>query len=123
MSLAAYKVLHLLSAFLLFAALGGFTLSALARRGGDREQGRSLAAASHGIALVLLLITGFGGLARLAISNPALWPGWVWAKVVIWLLLGAAVMVRRFPGAASFLWWLWPLLGGVAAWLALYKPF
>jgi hypothetical protein len=122
MSLAAYKVLHLLSAFLLFAALGGFTLAALARRG-DRERGRSLAAASHGIALVLLLVTGFGALARLDISNPALWPGWVWAKLAIWLLLGAAVMVRRFPGAAQVLWWLWPILGGVAAWLALYKPF
>lgn len=123
MSLAAYKVLHLFSAFLLFAALGGFTLAALARRGDREGAGRSLTAASHGIALVLLLVTGFGALARLAISNPALWPGWVWAKVVIWLLLGAALMVRRFPGAAKVLWWLWPVLGGVAAWLALYKPF
>ena len=122
MSLAAYKVLHLFSAFLLFAALGGFTLAAVARRN-DRDAGRAIASASHGIALVLLLVTGFGALARLDISNPALWPGWVWAKLAIWLLLGAAVMVRRFPGAAGLLWWLWPILGGVAAWLALYKPF
>lgn len=122
MPLAAYKVLHLLSAFLLFAALGGLTLAALGRAGSG-ERGRKLAGASHGIALVLLLVTGFGALARLAISNPADWPGWVWAKVVIWLALGAALTVRRFPGAAALLWWLWPILGGVAAWLALYKPF
>lgn len=123
MSLAFYKVLHLFSAFLLFAALGALTLAARARATGGGDGGRKLAAASHGIALVLLLVTGFGALARLAISNPALWPGWVWAKVVIWLALGAALMVRRFPGAAGLLWWLWPVLGGVAAWLALYKPF
>lgn len=123
MSLAFYKVLHLFSAFLLFAALGALTLAARARAAGDGDGGRKLAAASHGIALVLLLVTGFGALARLAISNPALWPGWVWAKVVIWLALGAALVVRRFPGAAGLLWWLWPVLGGVAAWLALYKPF
>lgn len=122
MSLAFYKVLHLFSAFLLFAALGGLTLAARARRT-DADAGRKIAAASHGIALVLLLVTGFGALARLAISSPGAWPGWVWAKVVIWLALGAALMVRRFPGAAGLLWWLWPLLGGVAAWLALYKPF
>lgn len=122
MSLAAYKVLHLLSAFLLFAALGGLTLAAL-DRSGNAARSRKLAAASHGIALILLLVTGFGALARLAISNPALWPGWVWAKVVLWLVLGAALMVRRFPGAAALLWWLWPILGGVGAWLALYKPF
>lgn len=122
MSLAFYKVLHLFSAFLLFAALGGLTLAARARRT-DADAGRKLAAASHGIALVLLLVTGFGALARLAISSPGLWPGWVWAKVVIWLALGAALVVRRFPAAAGMLWWLWPVLGGVAAWLALYKPF
>ncbi|HEX2164693.1 MAG TPA: hypothetical protein VHM02_12150 [Thermoanaerobaculia bacterium] len=122
MSLAAYKVLHLLSAFLLFAALGGLTVHAIAGRG-DRERGKKLAAATHGIALVLLLVTGFGALARLALSNPADWPGWVWAKVVVWLALGAALAARRFPGAAGLFWWLWPVLGGVAAWLALYKPF
>ena len=122
MSLAAYKVLHLFSAFLLFAALGGLTLAAL-DRSGDRTRSRKLAGASHGIALVLLLVTGFGGLARLAISNPALWPGWVWVKVLLWLVLGAALVVRRFPAAAALVWWLWPILGGVAAWLAIYKPF
>jgi hypothetical protein len=122
MPLAAYKVLHLLSAFLLFAALGGLTLAAL-DKSGNAARSRKLASASHGIALVLLLVTGFGALARLAISNPALWPGWVWAKVVLWLVLGAALMVRRFPGTAALLWWLWPILGGVAAWLAIFKPF
>jgi hypothetical protein len=122
MSLAFYKVLHLFSAFLLFAALGGLTLAALARSS-DRDRSRKLAGMSHGIALVLLLVTGFGALAKLAISNPADWPGWVWAKVAIWLALGAALTVRRFPGAAALLWWLWPILGGVAAWLAIVKPF
>ena len=55
MSLAAYKVLHLLGAFLVLAALG----AALA--GGSRK-GSGIA---HGIGLLLLLVAGFGALARL----------------------------------------------------------
>jgi hypothetical protein len=121
MSLLAYKVLHLFAGFLLFAGLGGLTLHALGR-GGRHDRTRRLAAIAHGLALLLLLVSGFGSLARLGIADPSLWPAWVWAKLVLWLVLGGALMVRRFPGAAAWLWWVWPLLGAAAAALALYKP-
>ena len=123
MSLAAYKLLHLLGIFLLFTALGGLTLVSAGRTGGNATT-RKLGGATHGIALLLLIITGFGALARLGISNPALWPGWMWGKLVLWLVLGAAVVaIRRAPQAAALLWWVWPVLGLVAGWLAIYKPF
>jgi len=121
MPLLAYKVLHIFSAFLLFAGLGALTLHAMGR-GGRNDRGRRLAAIAHGVALVLLVVSGFGLLARLGLTHDWSWPAWVWAKLVIWLLLGGALMVRRFPAAAGWLWWVWPLLGGLAAAFALYKP-
>ena len=115
MSLLAYKVLHLIGAFLLFAALGYLTL-----RPGERSK---LANASHGIALLLVVVSGFGMLARLGVTHDWIFPLWVWLKLAIWLLLGAAlVLVRRMPQLATLWWWLFPLLGGAAAYLALYKP-
>lgn len=116
MSLLAYKILHLIGAFLLFAALG-----VVALRPADRSK---LATASHGIALLLIVVSGFGMLARLGLMHGWSFPLWVWIKLVIWLLLGAAlVLARRMPQLAALWWWLFPLLGGAAAYLALYKPF
>lgn len=113
MSLAAYKVLHLLGAFLVLAALG----AALA--GGSRK-GSGIA---HGIGLLLLLVAGFGALARLGLSNPAGWPLWLWLKLAIWLTLGAGtVIVRRLPNLRLALWILFPLLAAAAGYLSIYKP-
>lgn len=120
MSLAAYKVLHLAGAFLLFAALGALALRHA--DGGDREGRSKLDSISHGIALLILIISGFGMLTQIALDWP--WAGWVWAKLAIWLLLGAALaFVRRMPRLAAVWWWALPLVGGIAAWLAIYKPF
>ncbi len=116
----AYKALHLFGAFLLFSGLGALTVQAISGTG--RGTGRRIAAASHGLGLLVLVVTGFGMLARLGIAHDWAFPAWVWGKLVIWFLLGAALMVRRFPAAASWLWWAWPLLGTLAAYLALYKP-
>lgn len=116
MSLLFYKILHLLGLFLLFAALGAATL-----RSRTETRGRGLVAASHGIALLLLLVSGFGLLAKLGIDGI---PGWAWGKLVLWLLMGAWIAVaRRLESAQALLWWALPLLGLVGAYLALYKPF
>ena len=122
MSLAAYKVLHLVGAFLLFAALGALALRH--KDGGDREGLSKLDSISHGIALLIIVVSGFGMLARLGITHDWLFPGWVWGKLVLWLLLGAALaFVRRMPRLAAVWWWTMPLLGGLAAWMAIYQPF
>lgn len=121
MSLAAYKVLHILGMLFTFIALGGLLLAS--RTGGERVEDRKLAGMLHGIGLVILLVTGFGALARLGMSNPGIWPLWMWVKMVLWLVLGAAlVLIKRAPGMRTLLWILLPILGAVAAYMALYKP-
>jgi hypothetical protein len=118
MSLLAYKVLHLLAVAYLFAALGGAAWHAA--HGGRREGAGKGATIAHGLALVVLLVSGFGMLAKLGVG----FPGWAWAKLLLWLLLGAAgALPYRKPAWARSLFWLLPLLGGAAGWLALTKPF
>lgn len=121
MSLLTYKAIHILSIMLLFTAFGGLLLAA--RAGVQSGVSRKLAGITHGVALVLILVSGFGALAKIGMSNPGIWPGWLWAKVGIWLIFGAVIVViRRAPTSASALWWILPLLGGIAAYLALSNP-
>jgi hypothetical protein len=118
MSLLAYKVLHLLGIFLLFAALGVLTL-----RAAQGEERSKLASATHGIALLIILVGGFGAMARLGLAHDWRFPLWIWVKLGIWLILGAApVLARRMPRLATLWWWLFPLLGATSAYFALYKP-
>ncbi len=124
MSLAAYKVLHLLGVFFLFTALGGAAAAQMAVRAGaaGADRIRKLAGATHGIALLLILIAGFGALSSLGAMQTGI-PGWAWGKVGIWVLLGASPFIlRKAPRFALLFWWLLPFLGAVAAYLALYKP-
>ena len=121
MELPAYRLIHILSIMLMFTALGGLLLASRARV--DTGVSRKTAGMTHGIALILILVSGFGALARLGFSNPASWPTWVWIKALIWLAFGGViVLIRRSPSAATLLWWILPVLGGLAAYLALYKP-
>lgn len=116
-----YKVVHLLGVVMLFTALGGTVLHAL--NGGSRESnaGRALVGALHGISLLLILIGGFGMLARLGLING--WPGWVHAKLAIWVLLPLLGWLgARKPQYSRITMVLMPVVGGVAAWLAIYKP-
>ena len=79
-----------------------------------------MALATHGVALFVILVSGFGMLAKLGYGFPL----WVWLKLVVWLLIGAAIaLVRRLPEQATIFWFAIPLLGTVAAFLAIYKPF
>ncbi len=121
MSLLLYKVFHILGLLLVFTALGGMTLHVLS--GGSKENlgnARKFAGMSHGIGLILLLVSGFGMLARLGAGME----GWVIAKVVIWLFFGASTaVIWRKPDFSKALWFFFPLLGAVAGYLALYKPF
>jgi hypothetical protein len=120
-SFAAYKVIHILGVVLLYTALGALMLAA--REGAGPGSGRKLAGLTHGIALLVILVAGFGALARLGLSSPGHWPLWVWLKTLIWLVLGGViVLIRRSPRLGALLWWLLPLLGGAAAYLAIYKP-
>lgn len=122
MSYQFYKILHLVSLMLMFSSVGGLLLHAM--NGGTKATNPSykLAAAGHGSALLLLLVSGFGMLAKGGIAfatNP-----WIHIKLLIWFVMGALVMVpARAPGLAKPTWVLAPILGGIAAWAAIFRPF
>jgi len=119
--LAGYKVLHILGALFLFTALGGLLLAS--RAGVQSGASRKTAGMTHGIALIIILVSGFGALAQIGLSNPGIWPLWLWLKVALWLAFGGViVLIRRSPGSATALWWVLPILGAATAYLALYKP-
>ena len=106
---AHYKLLHLVGVFLLFISLGSlFTKYTKA------------AVIGHGIALVLLLVAGMGMTAKLGYG----FPGWVIAKMVIWCIFGAAIVLAKkkiLQGPAA--WAVMIALGTLAGYIALFKPF
>lgn len=118
-----YNVVHIVGLVLLMAGLGGIAFSS----GTESMPGgwpRRYALIFHGLGLFLILLGGFGMLARLGIVRGTSWPGWVWVKVIVWGSLGfAAFLPRRFPGTARPVLIVLPLLGGLAAYMAIYKPF
>ncbi len=124
-SLLVYKLIHLVGIIMAMAALGGAALYAMA--GGSQEKGasgRRVLAIFHGIGVFLVLLGGFGMLARLGIVHGGGFPGWIWVKLTIWVLVaGALFLPRRRPASALPLLLALPVLGGLAAYMAIYKPF
>lgn len=118
MSPTTYKILHILGLLMAFGALGGLTIQSML--GNEDRKARKLIAIAHGIGLVILLVSGFGMMAKLDLSYGS---AWVWIKVGIWVLVGGLIaLIRRMPGKAAFFWWSLPVLGAFAAWVALMKP-
>ena len=118
-----YKVVHILGIALLVTALGAVALHAL--NGGLKRDNRArgLVAALHGVGMLLVLIGGFGMLARLGFRHGAMFPGWLLVKLAVWALLGAAIIVPyRRPTMSRLMLLLVPLLAGLAAYMAVYKP-
>jgi hypothetical protein len=117
-----YKVSHLFGMIMLFVAVGGVMLYAL--NGGTKADNRlrKTAAITHGIGLIFVLVAGFGLLARVGISWP--WPGWVFVKLIIWLVLGGVTgLIYKLGTAGKGLWYVVILLGAIAASMAIFKPF
>lgn len=114
-----YRLIHLIGIFGTFTALGGLIIGSTLGWG-DTGLRKGLVAI-HGAAMLLLLVAGFGMLAKLDASWPL--PGWIWGKLVLWVVLGGLVVpMRRMPQPKLWLVVV-PLLGLGTAWLALYKPF
>lgn len=118
MSYEFYKILHVFSVIVLFTSLG--TLAVATRD--DTGRLRKLAQLGHGIALTLLFVAGFGLMARLGMFGSI--PVWAWIKIGLWLVLALIVLpMRRQPGWLTALWISIPIVGGIAVWLAVQKPF
>ncbi len=117
-----YKTFHILGAFTVIAMLGGIALHVL--NGGTRQSnlGRILVAVLHGVALIVVLVAGFGLMARLNMMQQSM-PIWIYVKIGVWLVLGGmGTLIYRQPALAKVFLVLTPVLGGLAAWMAVYKP-
>ena len=104
-----YKFIHYLGIFFLLAGIGGLAFA-------DKDK-LKLPSISHGMGMFLILLGGFGMQAKLKID---LFSSWFVVKVVIWLALGATLVIAKrqlLPPVAT--WLLVIALSGVAAWLGL----
>lgn len=123
MTLNAYKLLHLIGGFALFLAFGAAIIRPVLMLDTDgRNAGRFrfTIALIHGFAMALILVAGFGMLARNGIHWP--YPSWVWTKVGIWLLMGFSLSIakrRLIPATFSMAWVI--LLGALSAYFGLFK--
>ncbi len=117
-----YKVIHLLGNFMVILAIGGLAVHVM-NGGGRDHQWRKGIAITHGIGMFLSLLGGFGALARLGIAHQGL-PGWVYVKLVIWLILGGttAILIRK-KDSAKPLWFFTLFLAALATYIAGAKPF
>jgi hypothetical protein len=122
MTYFTYKLIHYLGIFILVATLGA-SLGRQAITGG-RDPLRSRWGAVHGVALFLVLLGGFGLMARVGVAHGTMFPGWILAKLGIWVLLGGLLfLARRGQRWTLPLLALVPLLALLAGWMAMAKPF
>lgn len=94
-SYETYKIIHLVAIVLLFSGLVGL-LTIQMSGGALVGRVRSMVFAAHGTGFLLLLISGFGLAARLGLINGL--PGWIFAKLGLWLVLGGAIAVVKRKG-------------------------
>ncbi|PIP95916.1 MAG: hypothetical protein COW00_01625 [Bdellovibrio sp. CG12_big_fil_rev_8_21_14_0_65_39_13] len=116
MSYEFYKVLHLAMIFIFIGSAAFQFASTTAQK--------SVKIAT-GVTSFLILVGGMGLLARIGISHGAGFPGWVWAKMAIWLVIAAAtpILGKRLVNNRGM-----ALVGIIglmimAAYLAVNKPF
>jgi hypothetical protein len=114
MPVSLYQFLHIVGALTVFFALGGAIATSMS--GGGKNK---LFSILHGIGVLLLLVAGFGNLAKLGIGFPT----WVQIKIVLWLIVATLPMlINRMPNKATILWTSTLAIGIVAVFLAVYKP-
>lgn len=124
MSHQFYNVVHIVGIVLLMSALGGAAVRAMTDGTAQSPSIRRMLAILHGLGAFLVLLAGFGMLARLGFLHGTTFPGWLWVKLVIWGLLAIALILpRRRPTLARPVLLALPILGGLAAYMAIYKPF
>ena len=119
-SATIFRVVHFLGLFLLFGGLGA--LSALFAAGTPPTgQLHKLIYRIFGAGMFLVLLGGFGLLARLLTSDGD-WALWIWIKLAIWIALGLMPLVASSgPSRARWLLLGVPLLGAIAAFAVIFK--
>ena len=110
MDAITYKIIHLTGISLLAIGVGGMMA------GGEK---RKTFAMLQGLGLVVMLVSGFGLLAKLGLG----YPHFAIVKTVLWLLIGALPVIFRklkTPLPAAILISL--ILVGTMAYLGVVKP-
>jgi hypothetical protein len=120
MSIEMYRLLHLAGVLFLFAAIGAMCAIAMyAGKDDPSPKGKKVAGMLHGISLLVVLVAGVGMLHK----NNLSWDVWVWGKLVIWIALGGIIVaIRKVPSMARIWLLAIPLLGAIAAALAVFRP-
>ena len=116
-----YKALHICGLFLAMTSVGGIAIHAA--NGGTRatSRTRALTASVFGLGMLLALAGGFGQAARLGLTSTGVFPGWLWAKVGIWVIVAIlSILPYRVPALAKPVYLFVPLLSGLAAYLAIF---
>ena len=121
MSFEFYKVIHI--AGLLLTVFGLFGLIAVYWNDSVPKPAlRKALMMSHGVGLLFLLVAGFGLAARLNLMGHL--PGWVYAKLGIWLLVGGAPnLIKRQPQKAALWLVVTLIIVLLAVTFAVTKPF
>ena len=122
MTFENYKLLHYCGLMLLFFGLGS-VVAANALTSKISPKIRLVSALTHGFGLLIIIVTGFGMSAKLGLVNG--FPKWIYAKIVIWLLLGISYSLakRQSKNIPLLITAFFIGLGAVAAYIALNKPF
>lgn len=103
---------------MMFLSLGAAI--ARARFAPEDKQLKKWISITHGVSMLVILVAGFGLLAKLGLSLPA----WAIVKLIIWLIFGGWIaVINRKAEATSLHWSVLGILGILATYIALYKPF
>ncbi len=102
------RILHLAGVIVLFTSIGAVMLAG---------SGKKSASILHGIALVVILLTGFAWLKKPPMDEP-----WWMIKLGIWIFLGVAPVLAKRKLLPAWLVLALCLAGGfAAAWFGVYK--
>lgn len=119
-SYEVYKVVHLSGIALILLGLG-VVLGGFGSSKTVPGKLRLTGFLTHGIGLILALTGGFGMAARLGLVHGL--PGWIYAKLAIWVLFGLGISVaKRKANMSLSIVLLFTLLVAAAASLAIWKP-
>ena len=119
MSYEVFKILHITGVIMVFVAVGAALMKARLNDASAPAFKKEIGI-THGAGLLLVLISGFGILIKLGLAIK----GWVVVKFVIWLFFGGVTVIAALKReSAKSLWFICIVVGMIAAYMAILKPF
>ncbi|MBP9709134.1 MAG: SirB2 family protein [Oligoflexales bacterium] len=119
MSLEFYKILHLIAVFAVLSALSiriGRALSGFT----EKDVISKTTGITHGVALVVVFVSGFGLIARLGYQT---FPSWIYIKLVLFALVSLfPIFIKKNVKLHVGLLFLIVILFGFAAYVGVAKP-